>query len=499
MSTDDEPGPLGIDLVQHSVTVLLVDDQRMIGEHVRRMLAPEHDIAFHYCSDPTAAVALATEIRPTVILQDLVMPEIDGLTLVQEFRALAATREIPLIVLSTKEDPAVKADAFARGANDYMVKFPDRLELVARIRYHSRGYISLLERNEAYAALVESQKQLEVRNRFIQEMFGRYLSDEVVASLLESTEAAKLGGDKRAVTILMSDLRGFTSVAENLPAEHVVSMINHYLEAMTDVILAYNGTILEFIGDAILVVFGAPVTRADDADRAMACAVAMQQAIVGVNAWNAEHDLPAVEMGIGVNTGEVVVGNVGSKKRTKYGIVGSQVNLTGRIESYSVGGQILVSESTRHAVEAELRIDGQLTVEPKGVREPITIYEVGGIGVPFDLAVPEQAEHWVELADGIEVEYTILEGKHALYEHASGTIVRVSLQKAELRGTEPIEQMNNIRLRFADPAAQDDPDFYAKCLAAPARSEDCHLLRFTSMPAAVRRRLTAAMAMATRA
>ncbi len=145
---------------EHPVTVLLVDDQPIVGEAVRRMLAAEPDIHFHYCADPTKAIEQANAIRPTVILQDLVMPEVDGLTLVKFYRANPATREAPIIVLSTKEEPETKAQAFATGANDYLVKLPDRLELIARVRYHSRGYVAQLERNEAYRKLAESQAML---------------------------------------------------------------------------------------------------------------------------------------------------------------------------------------------------------------------------------------------------------------------------------------------------------------------------------------------------
>jgi sigma-B regulation protein RsbU (phosphoserine phosphatase) len=140
--------------------VLLVDDQPIIGEAVRRMIAGEEGVAFHYCKDAAAALATAADVQPTVILQDLVMPEIDGLELVRRFRADERFRDVPIIVLSTKEEPAVKAEAFALGANDYIVKLPDRLELAARIRHHSRGYIALMERNEAFAALQASQQTL---------------------------------------------------------------------------------------------------------------------------------------------------------------------------------------------------------------------------------------------------------------------------------------------------------------------------------------------------
>jgi phosphoserine phosphatase RsbU/P len=124
------------------------------------MLAPERDIVFHYCQDPTEAIKKAVEISPTVILQDLVMPDIDGLTLVKFFRSHPKLKDVPLIVLSSKEEAATKAEAFAVGANDYLVKLPDRVELIARIRYHSKGYINLLQRNEAYEALLASQKAL---------------------------------------------------------------------------------------------------------------------------------------------------------------------------------------------------------------------------------------------------------------------------------------------------------------------------------------------------
>lgn len=143
------------------ITVLLIDDQKIIAEAIKKMLSDQKDISFHYCSNPHEALKKAIEIKPTVILQDLVMPEIDGLLLVKFFRANAATKEIPIIVLSVKENPQIKAEAFALGANDYMVKLPDRLEVIARIRYHSNAYIRLLERNEAFKKLETSQKILQ--------------------------------------------------------------------------------------------------------------------------------------------------------------------------------------------------------------------------------------------------------------------------------------------------------------------------------------------------
>ena len=157
---------------ENAAMVLLVDDQAMIGEAVRRGLSHEENIDFHFCADPHQAIAQAIRIKPTVILQDLVMPGLDGLTLVREYRNHPATANIPIIVLSTKEDPLIKSAAFAAGANDYLVKLPDNIELVARIRYHSRSYMTLLQRDAAYRALRVSQQQLLDTNLVLQRLMN---------------------------------------------------------------------------------------------------------------------------------------------------------------------------------------------------------------------------------------------------------------------------------------------------------------------------------------
>ena len=204
--------------------------------------------------------------------------------------------------------------------------------------------------------------------------FGRYLTDEVVASLLETPEGLEIGGERRKVTILVSDLRGFSAISERLPPEEVVKILNLYLAAMSDTIAQYQGTINEFIGDGIFVLFGAPIQRPDDSRRAIACAIAMQNAMAGVNQQNQRLGLPMLEMGIGINTGEVVVGNIGSQKRAKYTVIGSHANLAARIESYTVGGQVLISEYTVQDAAASLKTIGQMKVQPKGIKKPLMLH-----------------------------------------------------------------------------------------------------------------------------
>ena len=186
-------------LTPYTITVLLVDDQPIVGEQVRRMLAPEQDIAFHFCPDPGQAMAMAVEISPTIILQDLIMPEIDGLTLVKFYRANTKLKDVPVIVLSAKEEASTKADAFAAGAHDYLVKLPDRIELVARIRHHSSGYINLLQRNEAYDALFKSQQalasELARAAEYVISLVPPPVSEGSISAEWRLIPSAQLGGD----------------------------------------------------------------------------------------------------------------------------------------------------------------------------------------------------------------------------------------------------------------------------------------------------------------
>lgn len=183
----------------NKITILLVDDQPMVAEAIKQMIQNEPDIQLHYCNDPTQALQIASQVKPTVILQDLVMPNIDGLTMVKFFRANPATKDIPMIVLSSREEPDIKSQAFALGANDYIVKLPDKLELIARIRYHSRAYINFIERNKAYEALIASQTTLkaelsEAANYVISLLPPKINSDLFTTDWI-FTSSTDLGGD----------------------------------------------------------------------------------------------------------------------------------------------------------------------------------------------------------------------------------------------------------------------------------------------------------------
>jgi two-component system chemotaxis family response regulator WspR len=239
-------------LTAFKVRVLLVDDQLIIVEAVRRMLSDQPDIEFHYVTDAGLALQTAQQLQPTVILQDLVMPTIDGFGLIKLYRDDEGLRNIPVIVLSAKEDPKLKAHSFATGANDYMVKLPDKLELLARIRYHSSAHISRLQRDQAFRFLRESQKNLADANIELQKLAAldgltgianRRRFDETM-----HIEWQRGQRDKQPLTLLMCDVDffkhyndSFGHLAGDLCLKKVAAVLTEHLKRPADLAARYGG------------------------------------------------------------------------------------------------------------------------------------------------------------------------------------------------------------------------------------------------------------------
>ena len=299
---------------------------------------------------------------------------------------------------------------------------------------------------KAMQRIRQLNSQLELRNKLLSETFGRFLSDEIVRQLLDTPDGLMLGGKKRQLTIMMSDLRGFTAMSEQMEPQALISMLNHYLGEMTEVIQQYNGTIIEFIGDGILAIFGAPLASDHHAADAVAAAVAMQTRMRDINAWNGQRGYPTLEMGIGINTGEVIVGNIGSEKRTKYGVVGSHVNLCGRIESYTTGGQILISPQTRALIHCELDVAKELEVYPKGVKGALTISHVTGIGGSYGLSCALETENDCMTAVSVPVEFKRISDKHCSETVFDGVITAINGKNAVLETQIPLRTFENISL-----------------------------------------------------
>jgi two-component system chemotaxis family response regulator WspR len=255
-------------LGRYDVVVLLVDDQPIIGEAIRRALADQPDISFHYCTEAVNALRTAEQIEPTVILQDLVMPGVDGLTLVRAYRANAATKDIPIIVLSAKDDPAVKSAAFECGANDYLVKLPNNIELLARLRYHSKAYLNRLQRDDAYRALRVSQQLLVDKNIELERLTNvgdlTGLSNRRYFSEFSSVQWRHAIRDRQPYAILMVDVDDFKRyndtyghLAGDEVLKKVARAVQSCCERPTDLVARFGGE--EFVACLASALDGAKV------------------------------------------------------------------------------------------------------------------------------------------------------------------------------------------------------------------------------------------------
>jgi class 3 adenylate cyclase len=343
----------------------------------------------------------------------------------------------------------------------------------------------------AFNQMLEGLRQRD----FIRSAFGRYVSPEVAQQLLESPEGLRFGGEKRIVTVLMSDLRGYTRFAEQGDPALVMDVLNQYLARMTDIIVAHGGTINEFIGDAVFAVFGAPLAHPDHAERAAACALGMQHAMADLNGRHAAAGLPRFEMGIGVNTGEAVVGNIGSEQRAKYAVVGSAVNIAARVEGATVGGQVFITAPTYEAIRGVAEVSAPMAVEVKGLSERLHLYELRALGGPYaQPAVGEETGD--EVGVSLPIRYWIIDGKIVGPEQPPGRVVRLGRRAILARFDAQLALLTNVRLRLGRPdAGWESEDIYGKVVGT--EGDDAGLLtriRFTSVTDADREAIGALVA-----
>ncbi|MFY9260365.1 MAG: adenylate/guanylate cyclase domain-containing protein [Gallionella sp.] len=387
-------------------------------------------------------------------------------------------------------------DAVISNGEGFLTHSPDRAalhlayaDLLDQYKKLSRQTKRLVRMNDRHQAeLTHKTKELNLRNQFITKTFGRYMSDEIVAMLLESPEGLNLGGESKLVTVVMTDLRGFSSISSSLPPEAVVGMLNDYLKEMTNIIFKYAGTVNEFVGDGILILFGAPITRTDDAARAIACAIEMQLAMVKVNANNREKGFPELEMGIGINTGKVIAGNVGSDMRMKYTVVGSSVNLAARVESYTVGGQILATDATlAHIPPHAVNLHGDFLVPFKGVSKPVKIYNIIGINAPYDLSLPQKTIVYQDLPHHLTLNFEVLDGKHSYGKIWVGHITSLAEKSAIFVSSLELSVHDNLKINISIPSVEtEDAHLYAKVLKCEDMQAWKYQIYFTFVPEKIR-------------
>ncbi len=369
------------------IRMLVVDDEDDIQTLFRLRFRKDiraGNIDLTFAGDGRQAVS-AIEADPAldVVITDLNMPVMDGLALL----AVIEEMKLPLktIVLTAYGDMRTVRSAMRRGAFDFQIKPLDIDDLQDTIA-KAMAVVRQLRRGEwARRRAVE----LAARNRYVEDVFGKYVSDDVVAELLSSVDGPTLNGERRELTVMMVDIRGYTRLCEELPAEAAVATLNGYLDTACDVILQRLGMVNEILGDGLLVLFGAPVPDSSAADHAIAAAVELQLAMAELNERHSVAGLPELSVGIGIHTGDAIVGTIGSRRRMKYAAVGRNINLAGRIEDTTIGGQIFVSDDTLRSASEPVETSRTFEIRFKGVSDPLRVHEVRGIGGEHGIRLPE--------------------------------------------------------------------------------------------------------------
>nr|WP_228531044.1 MULTISPECIES: adenylate/guanylate cyclase domain-containing protein [Myxococcaceae] len=306
--------------------------------------------------DPFEALEQVQRVQPALVLSDLEMPGLDGVALCLRLKEGSAAG-VPVIILTANDMESRRVQGLRAGADDYIHKGASLEELSARIE-------SVVRRTG------ETER--------MRKLFARYTSDAVVEEILKRPEEVVLTGERREVTVLFADLRNFTHLAERLTPERTVAVLNHVLGALSDAVLTCGGTLDKFLGDGLMAVFGAPVAREDDVVRALQAARMMVAAVEQLNAQPPAaifetfiDELPALQLGVGINTGQVVVGTVGSALRTEYTCVGDAVNVASRLCALASPGEVLVGARTCELGEGSARFTPLAPVQLRGRSQPV--------------------------------------------------------------------------------------------------------------------------------
>lgn len=357
------------------------------------------------------------------------------------------------------------------------------------LRIPERGPREIADLAGSFNRLGEELLDYIAKRDFIRDTFGRYVTQEVVKKLLEDETALALGGETREITILMSDLRGFTAITADLDPQRTISLLNRYLGRMIEILTDSQAVIDEIQGDGILAFFGAPTSQPDHPVRAVACALTMQLAMEEVNIANIREGFPPLEMGIGVSSGTVVVGNIGSEQRAKYSVVGSPVNFTSRIEALATPGQILISNDTYLRVKEWVEPGEVLEASMKGLPGRVTLYEVLGLKEPYNLRLKVRRQSLIPLPQPLPVRLMRLRDKVVVETFTEARLTHLSETAAVVAVKGELVEWEDVRLEFFDSgeALPVSGRLYAKVVAVRAREGGSRAeVRFTSVSPQVR-------------
>ncbi|MBI4587899.1 MAG: response regulator [Candidatus Rokubacteria bacterium] len=347
------------DLVK--ATVVVADDNPDNVELLRLAL---EDAGYTVVTafDGHEALLKVAETNPDLVILDVMMPGKDGFEVCRRLKRWEQTRNIPVLLVTALREVADRIRGIEAGADEFLTKPVDMLELRSRVR-----------------ALVKAKiyrQQVIEKNALLEKILNRYLPEEVVAKILEDSRLLKLGGVRDFVTVLFADLTGFTSFAESVPPEHVMETLNQTFSRLTKIVTDHHGTFDKYLGDSLMAFYGAPIASDNDALNALRSAVEMREAFQELKAQWGEGPRAQLGLAVGINSGEAIVGNLGSERLMNYTVIGDVVNVAARLEKLASAGQILIGEST-YALLQDLVVARKFgEAEIRGRSKPVIAYEL---------------------------------------------------------------------------------------------------------------------------
>lgn len=344
----------------------------------------------------------------------------------------------------------------------------------------------MLKKNNNYKQLAESicaEVQSSIPAQFEADAAKKGLLGKIEQVLL-ANDLYNSAAEFRNVTILLSDIRGFTALAETFSAMTVMELLNRYFSHMSEVITQYGGTIDKLMGDSMMVLFGAPQSAADDVERAVSCAVAMQRAMSEFNQQNRDLDLPEMYMGIGINSGKVMVGALGSDYHREYTVVGDAVNITSRIEAQSLRGQILISENTYRLAKSFVQVGEPNKVMVKGKKQAVCLYDLMGTTGPHAMTVPRrEVRKSPRVAVNMPCYCHRLVGKQVDSQVFQGEVLDLGYNGLLMRCPIALEPLSEIKMAVSlQLLGTDTTDIYARVVKVDQRADGILCgLEFTSI------------------
>lgn len=346
--------------MQIPARILIVDDNESNVQVIRKILASQgYEIIVAY--DGQGALERVAATPPDLVVLDVLMPDMDGFAVARALRARVESRAIPIMMLTALRELNDKIQGLEAGADDFVSKPFNSVELLARVR-------SLLRIKELHDAL-------QTRNALLERLLTRYVSEEVARDiLLDPDQDLRLDGQSCQVSVLFADIRGFTRFSQEHEASQVTQTLNYIFHHLATIIFEHHGTLDKYLGDAIMAFYGAPIPSSDHAEQALRTAWAMQRRFSQL--CREDSNLSELGLGIGLSTGEAVVGSVGSERMMDFTVLGQTPNTAHRLQEHAQAGQILMDEPTYQAVQ-EIVVARQAAASPlNGQRQPTPVYEV---------------------------------------------------------------------------------------------------------------------------